>query len=165
VSITAVIVSASALALKNPAAVYCYALGYEYTVDKTVNGDLGYCTLSAGEKVDAWKFLRGEVAQDRNYCALKGYGQRIVMDPKVCLKFLSDSCMVCVLNDGREMEVTELMRLTLDETICGDKICGIPENYKTCPADCPSGSSDGYCDGVKDEKCDPDCTAKQDPDC
>ena len=39
------------------------------------------------------------------------------------------------------------------------------ENYGTCPQDCPSGSKDGYCDKVKDGKCDPDCLAEEDTDC
>lgn len=159
------IAPAPARALKNPAAVYCIALGYEYRVEKTDQGDVGYCLLQGGQKVDAWQFLQGKVAQDKNYCATQGYGQKTVTDPKKCLRFLSDSCLVCVLGDGSEVEVTELMGLILEETTCGDGVCGIPENYKTCPVDCPSGSSDGYCDGVKDGKCDPDCNVKEDPDC
>ena len=39
------------------------------------------------------------------------------------------------------------------------------ENYLTCPQDCPSGSSDKYCDGMKDGHCDPDCESGRDPDC
>lgn len=31
------------------------------------------------------------------------------------------------------------------------------ENYLTCEADCPSGSSDEYCDEVFDNECDADC--------
>gem|GEM_PF-5640277 len=36
-------------------------------------------------------------------------------------------------------------------------VCGIPENYSTCP-------QDGYCDGVKDRICDPDCKSEEDVD-
>ena len=39
------------------------------------------------------------------------------------------------------------------------------ENYITSPEDCPSGSSDGLCDQVKDGRCDPDCTSTADVDC
>lgn len=39
------------------------------------------------------------------------------------------------------------------------------ENYKYCSEDCPSGSQDGYCDGVEEGICDPDCTIGKDPDC
>jgi hypothetical protein len=53
------------------------------------------------------------------------------------------------------------------DCICNnDKNCekGI-ENYKNCPSDCSSGSSDAYCDGLSDGICDPDCAKEQDPDC
>ncbi len=61
---------------------------------------------------------------------------KTVNNKNVCLKFLTDSCLVCVLPDGREVEVTELMGLTFAETTCGNGVCGYPENEKTCPADC-----------------------------
>jgi len=48
---------------------------------------------------------------------------------------------------------------------CGNSICDEMENYKSCPGDCPSGSSDKYCDGRKDGKCDPDCYDWEDLDC
>ncbi|MBU4245426.1 MAG: hypothetical protein ABIF85_04755 [Nanoarchaeota archaeon] len=47
----------------------------------------------------------------------------------------------------------------------GNGICENNENIKTCPQDCPSGLEDGYCDKVKDNKCDPDCTTYEDKDC
>ncbi|MEA3254930.1 MAG: hypothetical protein U9Q22_03740 [Candidatus Altiarchaeota archaeon] len=47
---------------------------------------------------------------------------------------------------------------------CGDNICA-GENYGNCPLDCPSGGVDGYCDGLRDSKCDPDCLLEEDPDC
>jgi hypothetical protein len=48
--------------------------------------------------------------------------------------------------------------------------CEYPsENYFNCPKDCVSGSQDGVCDGIKDDRCDPDCVRfkmlEQDPDC
>jgi len=153
----------TASALRNPAAAYCVALGYEYKTDPSSGGVAGYCVLSDGRAVGGWQFLQGKVAQEYGYCARQGYTQKTVKDWKKCLKFMLESCSVCVLEDGREIEVTELMGLSFDETTCGDGKCGFPETFKTCPSDCPSGSRDEYCDGVKDGKCDPDCTG--DPDC
>ncbi len=46
-----------------------------------------------------------------------------------------------------------------------DGMCYTGENYINCPKDCPSGSSDGYCDRIQDGRCDPDCKAREDPDC
>ncbi len=47
---------------------------------------------------------------------------------------------------------------------CKDKICEPHESFESCPADCPSGSRDDYCDGKEDSICDPDCHGK-DADC
>jgi len=43
-------------------------------------------------------------------------------------------------------------------------VCDAGENTIYCPEDCPSGSSDGYCDGSPDGKIDPDCVYGYDPD-
>ena len=48
---------------------------------------------------------------------------------------------------------------------CGNQICDTPESYINCPQDCPSGSADKVCDRVKDNICDPDCSASLDSDC
>lgn len=152
-------------ALRNPAAVYCEALGYTYRVEKTKEGDSGKCVLPDGQAVDAWGFLQGTVGERYGYCAKRGLQQKVVKDPKRCAKLFVDTCAVCVHPDGKEVEVTEFMSLDFAETTCGDGRCGFPENAKTCPADCPTGSADLYCDGAKDGRCDPDCTAEQDPDC
>lgn len=47
---------------------------------------------------------------------------------------------------------------------CGNHVCNTNEHRASCPQDCPSGGSDGYCDREKDERCDPDCN-EEDPDC
>ena len=41
------------------------------------------------------------------------------------------------------------------------------EDYSTCPEDCPSGGADEYCDGIRDNICDPNCVEfeEYDPDC
>ena len=138
----ALLAPSSAFALRNPAAVYCAALGYEYRIESSAQGDTGYCVFSSGEKVDAWKFLRGEVAKEKNYCATRGFSQKIVRDPKICLRLLSNSCLICDRGDGNPLEVTQMMGLVLEETTCGDGVCGLPETNETCPKDCPSNRSD-----------------------
>ena len=147
------------IALRNPAAVYCEALGYKYSN--------GFCIFPDGNRIDAWKFLLGEAGEEYSYCAKHGYELRIIEDPNQCLVFLSNRCAGCLLPNGSVVEVTKLMGLSFEETVCGDGRCGFPENYKTCPQDCPSGSMDMYCDGVPDGICDPDCEKlkKFDPDC
>jgi putative hemolysin len=149
-----------ARAMLNPAAVYCEACGYEYVIESTELGDRGLCRLLNEETVDAWDFLRGKVALEWSYCAQQGYEAKHVEDPEVC-----PDCTLCVLPNGTEVEVTQLMGLSFEETTCGDGTCGSPEDYETCPEDCPSGGLDEYCDGVKDGICDPDCEEGADPDC
>ena len=48
---------------------------------------------------------------------------------------------------------------------CGNGVCNINEDYRTCEKDCPSGGKDDFCDGKEDERCDPDCWEEKDPDC
>ncbi len=48
---------------------------------------------------------------------------------------------------------------------CGNGVCNANENHRSCPRDCPSGGTDGTCDGARDGRCDPDCGGEKDPDC
>ena len=153
------IMAGLASAILDPAAVYCNSLGYEFVIESTEEGQRGLCKLPDNQTVDADDFLRGEVALNWSYCAKVGYEAKHV-EEEDC-----KSCTVCVLPNGTKVEVTKLMGLSIKETRCGDGTCGFPENYLTCPADCPSGSVDEYCDGVKDGICDPDCELDEDPDC
>jgi putative hemolysin len=143
----------------NRAAAYCVACGYELVLEQTEHGPKAMCEFPNGEQVDAHDFVAGKVALDRGYCVQNGYEAKHIEDSDIC-----KNCCVCVLEDGTEVEVTELMELDLAETRCGDGTCGIPENFETCPADCPSGGFDGYCDRVEDGKIDPDCEEGEDPD-
>lgn len=148
--------------MRNPASVYCDALGYTYTTVMTKDGEQGFCGLPNGKVVDAWKFLQGKVALEWSYCAQKGllykhYGEN---DNNVICR----DCLVCILDNDKKVEVTQYMGLNFDPTICGDGTCGMPENYNSCPQDCPSGGMDEYCDKVKDGRIDPDCKKGEDPD-
>ena len=146
-----------AYALKNPAAVYCTALGYDYFINETTKGDRGICRLSNGDLVNAWWFLKGKIDSEHGYCKKMGHDTKTVADPLICASVFSTECSVCVLADGTEVEVTQLMNLSFVESICGDGSCGLLENFSTCPEDCPSGGIDEYCDGAGDGQCDEDC--------
>ena len=144
----------------NPAAIYCKALGYEYEIEKTKEGEIGYCILPNGVKVDEWKFFNCEEWKEYSYCEING----------LKAENRSDGCY-CILENGTAVKVEKLMNLSFGASvICGDKRCEfLIENYLTCPQDCPSGSLDGICDGVADGKCDPDCRRLnqtfKDPEC
>jgi putative hemolysin len=121
-------------AMINPAAGYCMALGYQYTDTTGPDGSMtGYCVLANNQSVDAWRFLRGEVARDQSYCVKQGYGIKLVNDSVTCKIFLTTSCAVCVMPDGSTTEITKLMKLDFREKICNDKICCDPRTDITCP--------------------------------
>ena len=113
-----IILNPRVVAIANPAATYCEALGYTYIIESSPQGQRGLCQLSTGEKVDAWQFLKGKVGQECSYCQQQGYQIKTVRDPEKCAKFGIEECAVCVLEDGKEIEVTELMELELVEFIC-----------------------------------------------
>jgi putative hemolysin len=156
-----------AAAMLNPSAVYCTASGYTYeTVKRSTGSEYGVCHLPDNTYVDAWEFLRGRVGQQFNYCLRMGYQSKTSTDPATCAAVWDNTCTVCVLSDKREVEVTRLMNLSFAETTCGDGMCGITENFKNCPADCPQSGPDDYCEGKFDLTCDPDCIGgKGDIDC
>jgi len=150
--------------IRNPSAVYCGSMGYEYRIEKVLEGDKGICVLPNGEGVSSWEFLRGEVGNEHSYCERNGYELKVINDSEKCSSIFSYSCAVCV-KGGEEVEVTKLMDLDFREGVCGDGICIIEEDHGICPEDCPASIADGNCDSVIDEKCDPDCRPGEDPDC
>ena len=161
----AILLLPPAAAMKNPAAVYCGALGYSYITEKTPSGgDFGYCILPGNEKADAWKFLSGSVGAQYSYCTRIGYRQEQSSGPAECI--FSSPCLVCIGPSGVRSEMLTFMNLSFEETSCGDGRCGVPEDAVSCPADCGSGDWDHLCDGVRDGRCDPDCPdGAGDPDC
>ena len=165
---TTFIFTETASALKNPSLVYCKKMGYEFTVKETVVGEMGICKFSETESCPAWDFLTGNCGKEYSYCKKEGYELKTIsaVDSRKCLTVpFSPQCAVCVLEDEEEVEVTKLMGLSFEEGICGDGRCVLGESYEACSQDCPSGFLDSYCDGIKDDLCDPDCTFETDPDC
>lgn len=155
--------------LKDPSTVYCQALGYTFKLEQLPEGELGVCQFPDGSTADSWQFLEGKIYQENSYCKKNGYDIKTIQDADKCSSIFNTECAVCILGNRTEIEVTKLMGLDFNEGVCGDGHCTLGENYANCPQDCPSGSSDFYCDGVRDYKCDPDCvtqnTSEKDPDC
>ncbi|MEK6957736.1 MAG: hypothetical protein AABW99_02045 [archaeon] len=76
----------------------------------------------------------------------------------------SDSAAFIKLFDsqGKELDTYAVGYLT---NSCGDNVCEMHEDYRSCASDCRSGGKDNYCDGIKDSVCDPDCVQSTDADC
>lgn len=120
-------------AMRNPSAVYCTALGYQYNDTVAPDGGMtGYCILPDNERVDAWQFFEGKVAQNASYCVKQGYQIRTVTDPAVCPVLISSTCAICVMKDGSTAEVTKLMNLKFGEKICRGNICCDPDTDSSC---------------------------------
>lgn len=146
----------------NPAAAYCRAMGYKIELVTQPDGSTdGICRMPDGTAINQWDFISGIKGLEWSYCTKQGLKAKHVEESPICR-----DCTVCVLENGTEVEVTALMGLDFREGTCGDGICGVPDNTDNCPADCPSGGADLFCDGEADGKCDPDCHGRiQDPDC
>ena len=156
----------SVIAMKNPSAVYCEEMGYEYIIEESEAGQTGVCKFSEAESCNGWEFLTGRCGKEHSYCEKEGYELKTISDSEKCSTIsFSPECAVCVLEGGKEVEVTDLMGLSFEEGTCGDGKCTLGECFENCPQDCPSGAEDGYCDKEKDGICDPDCKEGEDIDC
>ncbi len=109
VALVAVLVAGSgqgAHGIANPAAVYCYKLGYQYEIVDTDKGQYGTCTFFDGSTCDAWRFLECRCGGEYSYCAIHGYDWITKTDGQNPIS--RDYC-VCVL-DGEEIgAVTEFV--------------------------------------------------------
>jgi len=96
------------MGMKNPAAVYCSDLGYEFVVVKSDDGEVGVCRFPDGTESKAWTFLSGQEKREFNYCTRNGLDTKTVSDER-CV--YNNKCTICVFEDGREEEVTKYMNL------------------------------------------------------
>jgi len=48
------------IGMANPASVHCVKLGGKLDIVKTEAGEVGYCTLPSGERVEEWTLFRRE---------------------------------------------------------------------------------------------------------
>lgn len=126
----------SALGIVSPAITYCQDLGYERIVEKTAEGEIGFCKLPDGTTVEEWDFLKGKSGQEWSYCQQEGYTLKTVSDPAECSSIFSEDCAVCVLEEGVEIEASKLLEFEIQRETCGNRICDSEENFQNCPQDC-----------------------------
>ncbi len=93
----------------NPAAVYCAALGYEFEIVASPQGEVGICTLPDGVRVDAWDFFRGKCGREYSYCARQGY-KTVTVD--IGSGSYTAECAACADANGTILgTVTDMMDL------------------------------------------------------
>ena len=102
--------SSEMVGMKNPAAVYCTELGYEYKVVRTEQGERGICVIpNTGEEFDAWEFLEGKVGHEYSYCSQIGCDTITVTNGKN--PFSSDYA-VCIPRDSSAISSNESTSVT-----------------------------------------------------
>ena len=50
--------TAKPVQLANPASTYCVSLGGELDIEKQAEGEVGYCSLPSGERIEEWSLYR-----------------------------------------------------------------------------------------------------------
>jgi putative hemolysin len=130
----------SVYGMKNPATVYCRALGYSSETKVLENGDeIGICAFPGNIDCNDWDFMLGKCGTDYSYCAKMGYTQKTGMGAECgSPDYPTAECLICILPNGTKAEVTSLMNLDVNEGICGDGACVIGETPESCPQDCPA---------------------------
>lgn len=158
---------------RNPAAVYCERLGYQYiqTSDRAGN-DVGICVLPNGTKVNAWDFYRGKVGQDYSYPALRGYE---IQTEEVVINGFRTERPVCVRNERgveERIDLDQFMAMFGDQMLLESKHEGkdvfqtakVDPNFKVARSlptsfDWRSYNGHSYIGGVRDQGSCGDCYA------
>ncbi len=100
-------IATGGVGMRNPSAVYCTEMGYEFQIKKTINGETGLCMMPDGEECDSWSFYSGECGQEYSYCTRHGLD---VSDIKVADAFTGE-CTACVMPNGSIRAVSQLLGL------------------------------------------------------
>ena len=53
------------IGMANPASVYCVKQGGKLDILKTDQGEVGYCTLPSGERIEEWALYRRDNAKNK----------------------------------------------------------------------------------------------------
>ncbi len=86
---------------KNPAAVYCDMMAYQYEIRIDSDGNqYGICIFPDGSECDAWDFFYGSAGKEFSYCALHGYDVETEVVDKGTY---SSKCAVCISKKGASM--------------------------------------------------------------
>ena len=126
--------------MRNPAAVYCLELGYDFEIVKSPEGGQhGICALPDETTCDAWEFLNGKCGQDYSICALEGFNTVTLKDGK---NPFSQEYAVCADSEGNLLESVAAMT-NLAERSAGGVIQGYdplgefvgPRESRTDPED------------------------------
>jgi len=105
------VLAISAWGFRDPAAVYCSQLGYEYNIKQTAEGDVGFCKFGDGTECPDFDFLEGACGMQHSYCAQKGYQQRAATGNDCGSSDPITACLLCIMPNGTAVEVSQAMDL------------------------------------------------------
>ena len=93
--------------MRDPSAVYCTEMGYEFRILRAKDGEKGICVMPDGEECDSWAFYSGQCGEHYSYCTINALDVSAVR--------ISDSlareCTTCVMPNGSISTVSELLEL------------------------------------------------------
>jgi putative hemolysin len=100
---------AGGIGLPNPADVHCSELGYQVeTLTAPDGAQSSICVFPDGTNCDAWRFLAGTCGEKFSYCAMHGYGLKVVSDGRN--SFTRDYAVCTDPDTGAEIgSVTDLL--------------------------------------------------------
>jgi putative hemolysin len=111
----------------NPATDYCISLGYQAWTNHTDEGDFSYCIMPNGTMYPLWDFYIGKASIENNYCSLHGYGTKVINDSRCRY---APECAACVLDNGTEIEMAQLMNPGKFEVLKNESILEINVSVK-----------------------------------
>lgn len=93
--------------VRNPSAVYCKTLGYEYKIKEGEEGQYGVCVFSNGSKCKGWEFFNGKCGKSFSYCERQG-GE--IEKIKKTEEGYKETYALCKLSNGTECREWDYFR-------------------------------------------------------
>ena len=89
------------IGMANPASVYCEQVGGQSLIQKTEDGDRGFCKLKDGQLVDEWQYYQHGLSICKPELAQKLIGQKNLTD--VQIQALTKAKLVRIVEPGQPM--------------------------------------------------------------
>lgn len=107
----------AATQIANPASAYCVSLGGIVDIEKQADGDVGYCTLPSGERIEEWSLYRKDHPQKTEAATTSAEHKPQVGLPnpasKNCIAQggkVDLATSICTLPSGEQIEQWQLYR-------------------------------------------------------
>ncbi|WP_198553496.1 MULTISPECIES: DUF333 domain-containing protein [unclassified Shewanella] len=105
--------SAGSISLANPASTYCVAQGGTLSIESEEDGQVGYCTLPSGERVEEWQLYKRDHKESNEDIEVTEMLQTPNPAAEYCLKLGGTSDLSsgnCILPNGEKIDQWQLFR-------------------------------------------------------